>query len=102
MYGTIPFGQLASNIRSLISSNRSGDTEDDDHGEFSVFGYQFFGLRLTVELRTENRKLKTVNLFDILNLFADLFQFGFALDGDLRDLGVIGLCTEGVQFPADL
>src|ERR1700745_442494 len=40
--------------------------------------------------------------FNILDLLADLFQFGFAVNDNLRDFGVVRFCAECVQLAADL
>jgi hypothetical protein len=39
--------------------------------------------------------------FYILDLFADLFQLGFALDNNLGDLGVVCFGAECIQLPAE-
>ena len=39
--------------------------------------------------------------FHILNLFSDLFQLGFALDGNLGDLGVVCFSAERIQLAAE-
>ena len=42
-----------------------------------------------------------VGLFDVLDLFADFFQFAFGLDDSLGDAGVVGLRADGVEFAVD-
>ena len=37
-------------------------------------------------------------LLDVLNLFADLFEFCFRLDDDLGDSGVVRLRADGVEL----
>ena len=39
--------------------------------------------------------------FRILDLFADLFQLGFALDDNLGDLGVVCFSAERIQLAAE-
>ena len=39
--------------------------------------------------------------FYILDLFADLFQLGFALDDNLGDLGVVCFSAERIQLAAE-
>ena len=39
--------------------------------------------------------------FHILDLFADLFQLGFALDDNLGDLGVVCFSAEPIQLAAE-
>ena len=39
--------------------------------------------------------------FHILDLFADLFQLGFALDDNLGDLGVVCFSAERIQLAAE-
>jgi len=39
-----------------------------------------------------------MELFDILDLFADFFEFGFGIDDGLGDGGVVGFGADGVEF----
>jgi hypothetical protein len=39
--------------------------------------------------------------FHVLDLFSDLFQFGFALDDELGDLGVVCFGAEGIKLATD-
>jgi hypothetical protein len=59
------------------------------------------GCKLTELPTYKAAPLQGVGLFYIRHLFADLLQFGFGVNHQLRDFGVIGFCTQGVEFPAD-
>ena len=46
--------------------------------------------------------LGTWDLLDILNLFADFFEFCFCADDMVGDLGVVCLGTDGVELAIEL
>ena len=55
-------------------------------------------LYAAIEAVTPRMIFMGADSFHVLDLFSDLFQFGFALDDELGDLGVVCFGAESIQL----
>src|SRR5262249_5563983 len=65
-------------------------------------GSMFIFIRPATPVARERDPTGSKLSFHILDLFADLFQLGLAVDDNAGDLSVVCFCAKRIQFPANL